>query len=73
MSRPGSASVFTYVLPEEENVAQPTVEVDHDWLHLDREGGRDDVRVLPAGQPPDGGHRRGRVVLTRRRRCPVNG
>jgi len=31
----GSASLFTYAVPEDDNFVQPTVGVDHDWLHLE--------------------------------------
>jgi hypothetical protein len=31
----GSGSIFTYVLPDEENFVQPTAAVDHAWLHLE--------------------------------------
>lgn len=31
----GSVSVYTYLLPDEKNYAQPTVSLDRDWLHLE--------------------------------------
>lgn len=30
-----SASVYTYIVPDEQNYAQPTVTADYDWLHLE--------------------------------------
>jgi hypothetical protein len=30
-----SASVYTYILPDDDDYAQPTVTFDHDWLHLE--------------------------------------
>ena len=30
-----SASVYTYLVPNEQDYAQPTVTADHDWLHLE--------------------------------------
>jgi hypothetical protein len=31
----GSASIYTYVVPDDENFVQPTVGIDRDWLHLE--------------------------------------
>ena len=31
----GSASIYTYVVPDEPNFVQPTVAVDRDWLHFE--------------------------------------
>jgi hypothetical protein len=31
----GSVSLFTYALPDDDSLVQPTVAVDHDWLHLE--------------------------------------
>ena len=31
----GTASLFTYVVPDDDNYVQPTLAVDRDWLHLE--------------------------------------
>ena len=42
----GSVSVYTYLLPDERNYAQPTVSLDRDWLHLE---GRLNYEALSTG------------------------
>jgi hypothetical protein len=44
----GSASLFTYAVPEEDNFVQPTVGVDHDWLHLEARFNYEDLDTASA-------------------------
>ena len=40
-----SASVFTYLLPDESNYAQPTFTADRDWLHLEARYNYEDLHT----------------------------
>ena len=44
----GSASLFTYAVPEEDDFVQPTVGVDHDWLHLEARFNYEDIDTASA-------------------------
>jgi hypothetical protein len=44
----GSASVFTYVVPDDENVVQPAVGLDREWLHLEARFNYEDVDTASA-------------------------
>ena len=40
-----SASVYTYILPEDDDYAQPTITADHGWLHLEARYNYEDLET----------------------------
>ncbi len=54
-----SLSVYTYILPDNRYYAQPTLTVDHDWLHLEARYNYEDLRTasLWAGYNFSGGEK----------------